>query len=119
MDSNPQGGIRVLVVVAATIWVLAMAIGYGLAGLEFAAGTAIGGALVLVNIQLLARAVARGLERGQRPPLWLAVLRWIGIGAVLMVFLWVLKVDPLGLLIGTSVVAAAVPVAAVTRLIRG
>jgi hypothetical protein len=110
------------VIVATALWVVLVGAGYAVSGLDFAVGVSIGGALMLVNFRLLAQATARTL--GLAPPrprrdVVISALRWTGTAAVLMAALWIVDVDPAGLLVGLSVVVAAILLAAALGLVRG
>ncbi len=122
VEPEHQAGARGIVIAATALWVVATGVGFALGGLDFAAGTAIGGALVLVNFQLMARVTARTLGLAPPKPQLGAVitaLRWAGTGAGLMVALWIVDVDPAGLLVGLSVVVVGILVAATLGLVRG
>ena len=122
VEPEHQAGARAIVIAAAVLWAVAIGVGFALSDLDFAVGTAIGGALVLVNFQLMARVTARTLGLAPPKPQLGAVitaLRWTGTGAALMVALWIVDVDPAGLLVGLSVVVVGILVAAALGLVRG
>ena len=122
VEPEHQAGARAIVIAATALWVVAIGVGFALSGLDFAVGTAIGGALVLVNFQLLVRSSAQML--GLAPPrprrkALMGPLRWGGTAAVLMASLWVFDVNPAGLLVGLSVIVAGILIAAALGLVRG
>lgn len=122
MEPEHQAGARAIVIVATVLWVVLVGAGYAVGGLDFAVGVSIGGALALVNFQLLVRSTARTLglaPPGTRRDLLLGALRWAGTAAVLMAALWVVDVSPVGLLVGLSVIVVAILVAAALGLVRG
>ncbi len=109
-------------IVATALWVVLGGVGFAVSGLDFAVGVALGGALALVNFQLLTRSTARMLgltPHRSRRAVWLGALRWLGTAAVLMAALWFVDVDPAGLLVGLSVIVAAILLAAALGLVRG
>ena len=122
MEPEHQAGARAIVIVATALWAVTVGAGFLVGGLEFAAGASLGGALALVNFQLMRRTAARTL--GLAPPggRWgpvLGTLRWAGTAAALVAAIWVLPVDPVGLLVGLSVVVLAIGIAAALGLVRG
>ena len=121
-DSDPHRGIRSITAVAGVLWILAMAAGFALGGLDLAAGVSLGGALALVNFWMLGRSVTRLVTNAGREDragsVW-TVVRWVVLGISLMVSLWALQVNPLGLLVGLTVVVTAIPLCAALRLVRG
>lgn len=122
VEPEHQAGARAIVIAATALWVVMIGVGFALGGLGFAVGVSIGGALVLVNFQLLVRSSAQTL--GLAPPrprrkVLLGALRWGGTAAVLMAALWVFDVDPVGLLVGLSVIVVGILVAAALGLVRG
>lgn len=122
VEPEHQAGARAIVIAAAALWGVLIGAGFALGGLDFAVGVSIGGALVLVNFQLLVRSSTQTL--GLAPPIprrraWIGLLRWGGTAAVLMAALWIFDVDPVGLLVGLSVIVAGILVAAALGLVRG
>ena len=85
--------------------------GHQLSGLDGAIGVFVGGVLALVNFWVLARIVVK-LTSGEEvaPAIMIGRLfaKFAGIGAVLGVLILTVEVDPLGLLIGLSVVVVAI-----------
>ncbi len=122
LGSDPRRGVRAIAAVAGALWLLALAGGYALGGLDVAAGVSLGGALALANLWMLERSVLRLLtsagQDDRRGAAW-TVVRWVAIGVTLMVALWAFDVDPLGLLVGLTVVVTAILVTAGVGLVRG
>lgn len=108
--------------VGTALWAVFVGAGYLLSGLEFAVGVSIGGGLALVNFRVLSWATARmlGLTPARpRRAIFVTGLRWGGTAAALMATLWFADADPAGLLVGLSVIVAAIFLAAALGLIRG
>lgn len=123
MQSDPQAGLRAVVVVACGLWLLLSGGCLLLGPWQFAAGTALGGAIALVNFQALRWVAARAL--GQTDPRVarrlgaLSVLRWAGVGIALVLAVWVVGVDPLGLAVGLTVIVVAILFTAAVGWLRG
>jgi len=99
---------------------LIVGIGFGLGATDFAIGAAFGGAIVVVNFQFLWRSAAGRLDGAPAAAgtVW-AVLRYTALGIGLVAAIWLFDVDPAGLLVGLTVVVAAIGVAALTGMVRG
>jgi hypothetical protein len=90
--------------------------GHQLSGIDGAIGVAVGGVIALANFWVLARIVVKLTSGEDVPPALLIgrlFAKFTGIGVVLGVLILVVEVDPLGLLLGLSVVVAAVIAASV------
>jgi hypothetical protein len=122
VEPEHQAGARTIVLVGTALWVVLVGAGYALRGLDFAVGVSIGGGLALVNFQLLSWATARALGLTPSRPrraVFICALRWGGTAAALMAAIWIVDLDPAGLLVGLSVIVAAILFAAALGLIRG
>ncbi len=110
-----------MLLVASALWVVMTAASLLLGSWPLTAGVALGGAVALANFQALRWLTARALgsaEPGGGMGLG-SVLRWIGVGIALVVSVWVLHVDPMGLAAGLTVVVAAIFVAAAVGWLHG
>jgi len=107
-----------ITVVAAALWLLAVGLGFFLVGRDFAVAVALGGGVALVNFQMMWVAAARSLEGAPSTTVW-TVLRWVGLGAALVAAVLLVRVDVAGLLVGLSVVVAAILLSAALGLVRG
>jgi hypothetical protein len=106
---------RILNFVTRANWVIfaaASGVAFAAAPLDFALGTLSGGLLVTANFHLLARTLSRAL----RPPhlashnsvLVKYYLRFLVTGFIIFVLIAGRVVDPIGLVIGLSVVVASI-----------
>jgi len=90
--------------------------GFQLSGVPGATGVAAGGLLALANFWVLARIVVK-LTSGEEvaPAILIGRLfaKFVGLAAVLGVLVLVVEIDPIGLLLGLSVVVVAVIAASV------
>lgn len=123
LQSDPQAGIRAVVLVATALWLLLSGGSLLLAPWPFAAGVLLGGAIALVNFQALRWLTARALGRTDGDAAKrlgvLSVLRWAAVGIALVLAVWVVKIDPVGLATGLTVVVTAIFVAAAIGWLRG
>jgi hypothetical protein len=90
--------------------------GFQLSGIAGVVGVAAGGLLALANFWIVARIVVK-LTSGEEvaPAILIGRLfaKFIGLGAAVGVLVMVVEVDPIGLVLGLSVVVAAVIAASV------
>jgi len=114
----PLAGAVAITVVAAALWLLAVGLGFFLVGRDFAVAVALGGGVALVNFQMMWVAAARSLEGAPSTTVW-TVLRWVGLGAARGAAVLLVRVDVAGLLVGLSVVVAAILLSAALGLVRG
>ena len=104
--------------VALALWLLAVGLGYCFKGGSFAVACGMGGAIALVNFQVMWVSAARAMEGGKTAPVW-TVIRWLGLGGLLLALVVMVQVDMAGLLVGLSVVVAAILISAALGLVRG
>lgn len=104
--------------VALALWLLVVGLGFSLVGGRFALAAGIGGAIALVNFQMLWVSAARAMEGGKTATVW-TVLRWLGLGGLLLTLVLLVRIDIAGLLVGLSVVVAAILTSAALGLVRG
>ena len=104
--------------VALALWLLVVGLGYSLVGVRFAMAAGIGGAIALLNFQVMWVSLARGMEGGKTAPVW-TMLRWLGLGGSLLSLVVLVRIDGAGLLVGLSVVVAAILTSAALGLVRG
>ncbi len=104
--------------VALALWLLAVGLGLGLVGGRFAVACGIGGFIALVNFQVMWVSTARAMEGSRSATVW-SVLRWLALGGMLLVLVALVRVDAAGLLVGLSVVVAAIFISTILGLVRG
>jgi hypothetical protein len=104
--------------VALALWLLVVGLGYFLVGVRFAVAAGIGGAIALVNFQVMWVSAARAMEGRKSATVW-TVLRWLGLGGMLLSLVLLVQIDVAGLLVGLSVVVAAILTSAALGLVRG
>jgi hypothetical protein len=116
----PLAGVRRITAVAIALWLLIVGLGYGLGATDFSIGVAVGGAIAVANFQFLWRSAAGKLEGVPvgAGAVW-AVLRYSGLGIALVAAMGLFRVDPAGLLVGLTVVVAAIGFAVITGFVRG
>lgn len=119
-ENTPPSLVSVVSVtaVALALWLLVVGLGYSLVGGRFALAAGIGGAIALVNFQMMWVSAARAMEGGKTAPVW-TVLRWLGLGGLLLTLVLLVQIDVAGLLVGLSVVVAAILTSAALGLVRG
>jgi len=116
----PLSGVRWITVVAVALWLLVVGLGFGLGATDFAVASAIGGAIAIINFQMMWRAAVSKLfgPVRERAVVW-SVLRWTGLLLALITAVWLVGLDPLGLLVGLTMVVVAIPLSAALGLVRG
>jgi hypothetical protein len=121
LQSDPQAGLRAVLLVAGALWLLLIGGSLLLGSWPLTAGVAIGGGIALANFQALRWLTARALglvEPGKRLGLT-SLLRWLGMGMALVASVLLLQVDPVGLAAGLTVVVVAIFIAAAAGWLRG
>ncbi len=109
-------GARRIVALAGLLLIPTTVGGWQMSGAPGAAGVVVGGLIALANFWVLARIVVNMTSGEEVPP---AVLlgrlfaKFVGLGVGLGVLILVVEVDAIGLLLGLSVVVAAVVAASV------
>ena len=114
---------RIVKFVTRTNWVLfctASILGFAFASTGFASGILAGGLLVTINFHLLSRT----LKKAFRPPhivshrvvVFKYYLRFIASGVIIFILISNKLVNPLGLVLGLSVVVASIMLATVWEL---
>ncbi len=109
-------GARRIAALAGLLLVPTIVGGFQLSGVPGAVGVVAGGLLALANFWVLARIVVKLTSGEEVPPAILIgrlFAKFAGLAAVLGVLVLVVEVDPIGLLLGLSVVVAAVIAASV------
>lgn len=116
----PLSGVRWITIVAVALWLLVVGSGFGLGAIDFAVASAVGGAIAIINFQMMWRTAASKLfgPVPKRAVVW-SVMRWIGLLLILITALWLVGLDPLGLLVGLTLVVAAIVLSAAVGLVRG
>lgn len=107
-------GARRIAALAGLLLVPTIVLGHQLGGMEGATGVTIGGLLALANFWVLARIVVKLTSGEEVAPATLVgrlMVKFGGLGVALAVLVMVLEVDPLGLLLGLSVLIVAIVVA--------
>lgn len=106
---------RILRFVTRSNWILLVATtaaGLALAHVDVALGIAAGGLIVTINFHLLARTLKKSLRPPHLAPHHRIIakyyLRFVASGMVVFVLMAGRRVDPLGLIIGLSVVVASI-----------
>ena len=118
--SPPLSGVRWITIVAVALWLLVVGFGFGLGAADFAIASAVGGAIAILNFQMMWRTAASKLfgPVPKRAVLW-SVIRWIGLLLILITALLLVGLDPMGLLVGLTMVVAAILLSAAVGLVRG
>jgi len=112
--------VRWITVVAVALWLLVVGLGFGLGTTDFAVASALGGAIAIINFQLMWRTAASQMfgPVPKRAVVW-SVLRWTGLLLALVIAMLLAGLDPAGLLVGLTVVVAAILLSAALGLVRG
>ena len=109
-------GARRIAALAGLLMIPTLVGGFQLSGIAGVVGVAAGGLLALANFWIVARIVVK-LTSGEEvaPAILIGRLfaKFIGLGAAVGVLVMVVEVDPIGLVLGLSVVVAAVIAASV------
>jgi len=114
---------RLVKFITYTNWILffaACAVGYGFAPPAFAKGILFGGLIVTINFHLLARTLKSALTPPHLAPVRVVIgkyyIRFIISGFIIFLLMAWHIVDPLGLIIGLSVVVVSIMIATVLEL---
>lgn len=116
---------RILTFVTRSNWILFLAastLGFMLLPADFAKGVLFGGLLVTVNFHLLARTLRRALTPPHLASHNLVIakyyLRFIGSGFIIFVLIAGNYVNPVGLIIGLSVVVISIMLATLCEITK-